>query len=167
METHRRHRKSICRILAGMLFLFATTAHAQDVETAYGDWVFGADSELAAASTTNNDGVMLGIVCSPDCISYISSEVPCRPGDRYEGTMESTIGVHPIRFTCQLVQGRFTLLATPTEEMIDATAQAEELVFRVLLDDSRRAFRFSLRGAFQAIHAALERAMALAGVSAT
>ena len=154
-------------MLAAMLLLCAAPGRAQDIEAAYGDWMFGADRELAAASTTNGEGVMLGIVCSPDCVTYISSEVPCRPNGHYEGTMESSIGTYPVRFVCQLVEGRFTLLATPTQELIDATAHAEELTFRVTLDDNSRAFRFSLRGAFQAIYAALQRAMALAGASRT
>lgn len=153
-------------LAAGALLLLAGPALAQDVETTYGDWVFGADTAMAAASTANDDGAMLGIVCSPDCIAYISSAVPCRAGNQYDGTMESTIGVHPVRFTCQIIEDRFTLLATPTQELIDATARADELTFRIVLDDAgRTAFRFSLHGAFQAIYATLEHAIGLAGSS--
>lgn len=76
------------------------------------------------------------------------------------------MGSQPVRFTCRLVEDRFALLTPATEGLIDAAAHAEELTFRVLLDDGSRAFRFSLHGAFQAIYEALERAMALAGTPA-
>lgn len=153
------------RLLAGLLVCWATSARAQDVETPHGDWMFGADANLAAASTTNGQGVMLGLVCSPNCVIYISSDMPCRADRDYDGSMESTAGNHPVRFTCQLVEGRFTLLASPTEAFIDAAAHAETLTFRVTLDAGATAFSFSLRGAYQAIYVALERAVAIEDAS--
>lgn len=162
-----RERKAAWLLLAGLLLAGTAPARAQEVTATYGDWVFGADSELAAASTANEDGQMLGLVCSPNCLLYISSEMPCREGAQYDGTMESTLGDQPTRFLCRLVEGRFALLATPTEALIDATRQAETLRFRVPLESGMTTFRFSLNGAYRAIYAALERAMALAGTPVT
>jgi hypothetical protein len=161
-----RTRKA-ARLFALILACCAATARAQEAGATYEDWQFAADATLATASTTNEDGEAFGIVCSPDCITYIASEMPCSPEDTYEGTMESAIGVEPVRFTCRVVEERFTLLFTPAETLIDASVGAEDLTFRVLLDDGNRAFRFSLRGAFQALYAALERATALAQRSTT
>ena len=65
-------KKRTCRGLVFWLALAALgapqVAAAQDVMATSGDWQYGADTELAAASTRNAQGWLFGLVCSPDCI---------------------------------------------------------------------------------------------------
>jgi hypothetical protein len=135
-------------------------ADAQQVSGTSGDWTFASDHSLAEASVTNADGAILGMICTDNCLNYLASERACRERGRYAGTMTSTIGAFPVPMTCRLVEGRYVLTMTPDEDFIRATAECDEISFAVQLEDGQSAvFRFSLRGAYEAISITLLAAM--------
>lgn len=152
------------RLLAVVLFgaLAGSPAFAQAQSGAYGDWTFGIDTELTAASTTAADGSTFGMVCRENCLTYIESGRSCREGAFYMGRVESRLGAFEVQWRCRHLGERFVLTATPTEDLITVIAQCSEISFSVALEDGNpNVFRFSLGGAYEAISTVLEAAIAI------
>lgn len=148
------------------IFLFSifegSPAYSQTESGAYGDWVFGIDTELTAASTTAADGSRFGMVCGENRLAYVESDRSCREGAFYMGTVESRLGAFDVQWRCHHLEGRFVLTAPPTENLITVIAQCSEITFSVALEDEHlNVFRFSLGGAHEAISTVLEAAIAI------
>ena len=137
---------------------------AQDAMATVGDWEYGADSSLAAASTRNAQGWLFGLVCSPDCIGFIEHDQPCEPGRRYEGRMTTARREDPVPMECRPLNGRYALLFTPTEAFIDMLTSGPEVTVSVRLrGDTDTDFRFSLNGGYDAVYVTLATAIAASG----
>jgi hypothetical protein len=140
---------------------------AQDVMATSGDWEYGADAELAATSTRNAQGWLLGMVCSPNCIGFIEHDQPCEQGRRYEGRMRTARRDDPVPLECRPLNGRYALLFTPTAAFIDLLTSGPEVTVSVRLrGDADTDFRFSLNGAWDAVYVTLARAVAASGGAA-
>lgn len=136
-------------------------ASAQEAMASTGDWQYGADDELAAASTRNDQGALFGLVCSPDCIGFIQSNQACVPGRIYDGIMRSLGREDRMPLECQRVGGRFALLFTPTSAFVETLRNGPQVtVFVRLIGTTDTAFRFSLNGAYDAIYITLATAVA-------
>jgi hypothetical protein len=139
-------------------------AKAQDVMASAGDWEYGADAELAAASTRNAQGWLFGLVCSPDCIGFVESDQPCEPGRSYQGLMKSTGREDPVPLECRPLNGRYALLFTPTAAFIRMLTSGPRVTVSVRLRGTADTeFRFSLNGAYDAIYVTLATAIAASG----
>lgn len=141
-----------------------TVATAQDVMARSGDWVYGADAELAAASTRNAQGWLFGLVCSPNCIGFVESDQPCAPGRRYAGTMKSAGREDPVPLECRPLADRYALLFTPNAAFIATLTNGPEVTMSVRLSGTADTdFRFSLNGAYDAVYVTLATAIAASG----
>lgn len=142
----------------------AAPAKAQDVMASAGDWQYGADSELAAASTRNDRGWLFGLACHPDCIGFVESDQPCEEGRRYDGVMSSPGREDPVPLECRHLERRFALLFTPTPAYIETLRNGPQVTISVRLQGSEPVdFRFSLNGAYDAIYVTLATAIAASG----
>jgi hypothetical protein len=159
--------RPLCRVRPALLAVamqVATPAAAQDVMATAGDWEYGADSELAAASTRNDQGWLFGLVCSPNCIGFIESDRPCEPGRRYDSIMRSAGREDPVPLECRPLEGRFAMLFTPTPAYIEMLRNGREVTVSVRLGGTADTdFRFSLNGAYDAIYVTLATAIAASG----
>ena len=137
---------------------------AQDMMARAGDWEYGADAELAAASTQNAEGAMLGLVCSPSCIGFLRIDRTCEDGQAYDGLMRSPGRADPLRMECRRIDTGYSLLFTPTAAFIDTLQNGPEVTVAVRLGgDADIVYRFSLNGAFDAVYATLATAIAAGG----
>ena len=142
----------------------ATPAAAQDVMARAGDWEYGSDAELAAASTRNPEGSLFGLVCSPNCIGFVESARPCEEGRIYDGTMSSPGRADPLRLECRHLEGRYALLFTPNGAFIETLRNGPEATVSVRAGGAADiVFRFSLSGAYDAIYVTLATAVAASG----
>lgn len=152
----------MCLVAAGISP--ATQAIAQDMMARVGDWEYGADAELAAASTQNADGAMFGLVCSPSCIGFIKIDRPCEERQAYDGLMRSPGRADPLRLECRRIDEGYSLLFTPTAAFIDTLRNGPEVTVSMRLGgDADIVYRFSLNGAFDAVYATLATAIAAGG----
>lgn len=159
----RPAQRAAAALLAAAMHI-ATPAAAQDVMARSGDWEYGSDAELAAASTMNAEGSMFGLVCSPSCIAFIETDQPCEPGRAYDGTMTSPGRADPMQIECRPVEGRFALLFTPNEAFIATLSNGPDVIVSVRVGAAQnRVFRFSLVGAFDAVYVTLATALAASG----
>lgn len=155
----RRAMAALCLLLSGPGG--AQAALAQDVTGVSGSWQYGADTELAAASTLNERGWMFGLVCSPDCIGFIEHDQPCEAGRRYAGRMRIGGREHAVPLECRRVAARHAFLFTPTEDFVARLASGPEVTVSVrLAGEADTDFRFSLNGAYDAVYFTLATAMA-------
>lgn len=139
-------------------------ATAQEVMASTGDWEYGADTELAAASTRNAQGWLFGLVCSPNCIGFVESDQPSDTGRRYEGLMKSAGREDPVPLECRPLNGRYALLFTPTAAFIRMLSSGPQVTVSVRLRGTADTdFRFSLNGAYDAIYVTLATAIAASG----
>lgn len=153
------------RFMTALIFsiLGGSPAYSQAQSGTFGDWDFGIDTELTAASTGAADGSRFGIVCSENCLTYIESDRSCREGAFYMGSARSTLGTIEVQWTCHHLEGRFVLTAPPTEALITVIAQCSEISFSIALEDEQlNLFRFSLGGAYEAVTTVLEAAIPIA-----
>ncbi len=140
---------------------------AQNVMAASGDWEYGADATMAAASTRNAQGWLFGLVCSPNCIAFIENDQPCEEGRRYDGVMKTARREDPVPFECRHLEGRFALMFTPTEVFIDMLTSGPDVTVSVRLrGNADTDFRFSLNGAYDAVYVTLATAIATMGSEA-
>lgn len=159
MKLRNRSFIGFCACASAMLAR-PHAAIGQIVTGTSGEWVFSSDESVAEASVTNADGAVFGIVCAGNCHNYLASDRPCREAAAYSGTMRSTIGEFPVEMTCRHVEGRFVLTMNTSEDFIRIAAECAELGVSVRLDESdSQLYRFSLRGAYQAIYLTLASAM--------
>lgn len=162
MKRKRVQRRSFW--LALTVLCNPATATAQEVMARAGDWDYGADPELAAASTRNAQGWLFGLVCSPNCIGFVESDHPCEPGRRYDGLMKSTGRQDPVPLECRPLDGRYALLFTPTAAFIETLTNGPEVTMSVRLSGTADTdFRFSLNGAYDAVYVTLATAIAASG----
>src|SRR5689334_3915820 len=108
----RRAWIGLSLLLPAVLWSAAPVA-AQQVMARVGDWEYGSDSELAAASTQNAEGAMFGLVCSPDCIGFVRSDQRCEEHRAYDGVMRSPGREDPMRMECRRIEDGYSLLFTP------------------------------------------------------
>ena len=162
MGTRLMRKAAFWLALAG---LGATApASAQDAMATAGDWQYGADASLAAASTRNAQGWLFGLVCSPNCIGFIEHDQPCVEGQRYDGRMKTARREDPVPLECRRLNDRYALLFTPTEAFIDMLTSGPEVTVSVRLrGDAATDFRFSLNGAYDAVYVTLATAVAASG----
>jgi hypothetical protein len=140
----------------------AWPAHAQAQSGEFGDWVFGIDTALTAASTGAADGSRYGMVCGQNCLIYIESDRRCREGALYTGTSQSSARNFDVQWRCHHLEGRSVLTAVPNEDFMAVISQCAEVTFSVALEEEHPdVFRFSLGGAYEAISRALEGAIAI------
>lgn len=126
-----------------------------------GDWVFASEEGLSGAFTVNGEGAAMGLICGRSCINYVESSRPCRESAVYEGMMEGAIGAFPIIMTCRFVQGRHALTWRADETFIQVISAGGEL--KIVIPAEQGAIgthRFSLRGSYEAVYAALHEAAA-------
>lgn len=162
MGANRVRRLSLWLALASLCG--PASAAAQDVMASAGDWQYGADAELAAASTRNAQGWLFGLVCSPNCIGFVESDQPCESGRRYDGIMASTGREDQVALECHPLDGRYALLFTPTETFIEMLTSGPHVTVSVRLGGTADTdFRFSLNGAHAAVYVTLATAMAASG----
>ena len=159
------------RKFAGRLAILFATAHwaiapasAQDVAARAGDWDYGSDGEMVAASTRNPDGTMFGLVCSPECIGYVNDDRACDEQTTYEAVMSSPGRADPMRLECRHHDEGYALLFTPDEAFIGTLRNGPEVTITVRRSGyADRVYRFSLNGAYDAVYMALSTAIAISG----
>ena len=159
---HRRGCAFAIMLAAGIGL--ANTTAAQEVMARAGDWEYGADAELAAASTRNAEGSLFGLVCSPNCVGFIETERPCDEGRAYDATMSSPGRADMLRLECRRLEARYAMLFTPSPAFIETLRNGPEVrvtVRREGLEDS--VFSFSLNGAYDAVYVTLATAIAASG----
>jgi hypothetical protein len=139
----------------------AAPAAAQDVSARAGDWDYGADGEMAAASTRNDQGWLFGLVCSPNCLGFIESDQPCEAGRRYDAMMRSPGREDPVPLECRRLGERFALVFTPTSAFIETLRNGPQVTLSVRLQGAADTdFGFSLNGAYDAVYMTLATAIA-------
>lgn len=151
-------------LAAGAGLIMAAPATAQDVAARVGDWDYGSDGQMAAASTSNADGAMFGLVCSRNCIGYINDDHPCEEGAAYEAVMTSPGRADRLRLECRHTGAGYALLFTPNEAFIDTLRNGPEVAVTVRRSGhADRDYRFSLDGAHAAVYITLATAIAISG----
>jgi hypothetical protein len=147
------------RLLQTGILTFACTAallQAQTTSGTAGDWTFGNDADIAAASTTNSEGSMFGFVCTGErCTAYVESDKICAAGRRYRGVFRSNVADQERSMVCRIVDGRYVLIIIPDPPFIDMVAAGGEARISVSLDGRDVVFGFSLTGAYDAIYLTL------------
>lgn len=163
--SNKSGRPHVLRWAVGLISASAlccvSPAAAQDVAARAGDWDYGADGELAAASTRNDQGWLFGLVCSPDCLGFIESDQPCEQGRRYDAMMRSPGREDPVPLECRRLEGRFAMIFTPTLAFIETLQNGPQVTVSVRLQGATDTdFRFSLNGAYDAVYVTLATAIA-------
>jgi len=139
-------------------------ASAQDVAAQIGDWIYGSDGEMVAASTRNADGTMFGLVCSPECIGYINDDRSCDEAVAYDAVMTSPDRADPMQLECRHHDEGYALLFTLDAAFVDTLRNGPEVTITVRRrGHADRVYRFSLNGAYDAVYITLATAIAMGG----
>jgi len=137
-----------------------TAAAAAAKSTRYGRWTVDIEGDWVEAWTDNESGSEFGLLCSSDCMIYLDFRTTCEEGHDYPAMINSDPGALSITMRCHHYEDRQIFITEATEEYIDMVERDGEIGFAFPLDGGQfRVVRFSTRGGYEAIVAALRIAM--------
>jgi hypothetical protein len=138
----------------GMLCLLGSPAMAAQT---YGDWTVRGSDGVTEAHTTNAEGDVFGILCSEDCDFYLSTGRRCEEGGRYPALLISASVALAEDFGC-LIADEDHLLTLDVEYLSDEMLKDGATIAVVMprRGSTVSISRFSLKGSFEAVKAAIE-----------
>jgi hypothetical protein len=126
----------------------------------YGRWVVDGEGDWVEAWTDNESGSEFGLLCSTDCMIYLDFRTACDSGHDYPAMVNSGAGAISISMRCHRYEDRQIFITEASEDYVDMVQQGEEVGFAFPLENGQfRVSRFSTRGGYEAMLAAVRLAM--------
>lgn len=126
-------------------------------EERYGEWYVNMSGRSAFASTKNDSGSALGVICNSSCAFFINPLIPCKQDARFPVLVNSPAGAFPVTLMCTQLERRYLYTATVSGTLLDAMEIGGELGVAMPMESGQfRVVRFSLTGALKATTRAFE-----------